>query len=88
MHLTKVDNTWFNVDVSVKFRPLSSPGIFPVPEKDPVIQIANMVVRQGDKDPFIRSVFTLNTCAPIVGADVVSFKREADLLKVCLLRSC
>ncbi|KAK2170976.1 hypothetical protein NP493_1118g00000 [Ridgeia piscesae] len=56
-------------------------GIFPVPEKDPVIQIANMVVRQGDKDPFIRSVFTLNTCAPIVGADVVSFKREADLLK-------
>ena len=32
-------------------------GIFPEPDKDPVIQIANMVIRQGDKEPFIRNVF-------------------------------
>ena len=47
-------------------------GIFPEPEKDPVIQIANMVVRQGEKEPFIRNVFTLNTCAQIVGSQVGS----------------
>ena len=57
-------------------------GVFPEPEKDPVIQIANMVVQQGEKDPFIRNVLTLNSCAPIVGSHVMSFDREADLLKV------
>ena len=47
-----------------------------------MIQIANMVIRQGDKDPFIRNVFTLNTCAPIVGADVQCYQKEGQLLKV------
>eukprot|EP00058_Branchiostoma_floridae_P022753 XP_002608243.1 hypothetical protein BRAFLDRAFT_125058 [Branchiostoma floridae] len=55
-------------------------SIFPEPEKDSVIQIANMVVRQGEREPFIRNVFTLNTCAPIVGSKVLSFKKEADML--------
>ena len=55
-------------------------GIFPEPDKDPVIQIANMVIRQGDKEPFIRNVFTLDTCAPIVGSDVISHAKETDLL--------
>ena len=31
-------------------------GVFPEAEKDPVIQIANMVVTQGEKEPFIRCV--------------------------------
>ena len=57
-------------------------GIFPEPEKDPVIQIANMVVRQGEKDPFIRNVFTLNTCATIVGCQIISFDKEKDMLQV------
>lgn len=57
-------------------------GVFPVPEVDSVIQIANMVVSQGDSEPFIRNVFTLNTCSPIVGSDVRSFDNEKDLLKV------
>ncbi|GAA5899920.1 hypothetical protein JCM6882_007002 [Rhodosporidiobolus microsporus] len=55
-------------------------GIFPEPDIDPVIQIANMVTRQGESKPFIRNVFTLNTCAHIVGSDVLEFKKEADLL--------
>uniref|UniRef100_A0A915J562 DNA polymerase delta catalytic subunit n=1 Tax=Romanomermis culicivorax TaxID=13658 RepID=A0A915J562_ROMCU len=55
-------------------------GVFPEPDKDPVIQIANMVVRQGEKEPFIRNVFTLNSCAPIVGSQVVSCKTEDELL--------
>lgn len=57
-------------------------GIFPEPDKDPVIQIANMVIRQGEKDPFIRNVFTLKSCAPIVGAEVLSYEKETELLKV------
>ena len=59
-------------------------GVFPEPEKDPVIQIANMVINQGDKDPFIRNVFTLNSCAPIVGSQVLSYSKEGAMLQVCL----
>ncbi|ESN89921.1 hypothetical protein HELRODRAFT_91243 [Helobdella robusta] len=55
-------------------------GIFPEPNVDSVIQIANVVVKQGDKEPFIRNVMTLNSCAPIVGAQVLSFEKEADLI--------
>jgi hypothetical protein len=60
-------------------------GIFPEPEHDPVIQIANMVVQQGQPEPFLRNVFTLNTCAPIVGCQVLSFTDERELLEVCLV---
>ncbi|XP_074793541.1 DNA polymerase delta catalytic subunit [Natator depressus] len=56
-------------------------GIFPEPDKDPVIQVANMVLRQGERDPFIRNVFTLQSCAPIVGSQVLCYQQEAELLK-------
>lgn len=56
-------------------------GIFPEANKDPVIQIANMVVKQGKSDPFVRNVFTLKKCAPVVGAQVLSFDTEQELLK-------
>ena len=55
-------------------------GIFPEPEKDPVIQIASIVVRQGDDAPFFKTIFTLNKCAPIVGVTVKSYKTEKELL--------
>lgn len=55
-------------------------GIFPEPEKDPVIQIATVVQRQGEKEPFIRTVFTLHGCAPIIGVKVVSKNTEKELL--------
>ena len=55
-------------------------GVFPEPEKDSVIQIANMVIRQGDKDPFIRNIFTLNTCSAIVGSQVLSYMKEDQML--------
>lgn len=57
-------------------------GIFPEPNHDPVIQIANMVIRQGDSEPFLRNIFTLNTCAPIFGCQVLSFDKEKTLLAV------
>ncbi|KAJ7918757.1 DNA polymerase family B-domain-containing protein [Mycena leptocephala] len=56
-------------------------GIFPEAEMDPVIQIANMVTRQGEQKPFIRNVFTLNTCSHIVGSQVLTFKDEEKLLQ-------
>ncbi|XP_048473423.1 DNA polymerase delta catalytic subunit [Rhincodon typus] len=56
-------------------------GVFPEADKDPVIQIANMMLRQGEKDPFIRNVFTLWPCASIVGSQVLCFEKENELLK-------
>jgi DNA polymerase delta subunit 1 len=56
-------------------------GIFPEPEKDPVIQIANMIIKQGDLEPEVRNVFTLNTCGKIVGSDVICFEKEVTLLE-------
>lgn len=56
-------------------------GIFPEPETDPVIQIASMVTRQGESKPFIRNVMTLNSCAHIVGSQVLSFKEEEKMLQ-------
>ena len=35
---------------------------------------------QGQSKPFVRNVFTLNTCANIAGTHVLSFPKEEDLL--------
>ena len=56
-------------------------GIFPEPEHDKIIQIANMVIRNDEQDPFIQNIFTLDTCSPIQGTIVKCFKTETDLLK-------
>ncbi|KAF4116242.1 DNA polymerase delta catalytic subunit [Onychostoma macrolepis] len=56
-------------------------GVFPEPEIDPVIQIASMVLRQGEKEPFIRTVFTLQSCASIVGSQILCFTQEKLLLQ-------
>ncbi|KAL0993510.1 hypothetical protein UPYG_G00108950 [Umbra pygmaea] len=56
-------------------------GIFPEADKDPVIQIASMVQRQGEKEPFIRTIFTLQSCASIVGSQVLCFTKESQLLQ-------
>ena len=59
-----------------------SQGHFPEAEKDPVIQIASLVTEQGKDTPTVRNVMTLKSCAPIVGAEVMAFDSEAELLKV------
>uniref|UniRef100_A0AAR2KKM5 DNA polymerase delta catalytic subunit n=1 Tax=Pygocentrus nattereri TaxID=42514 RepID=A0AAR2KKM5_PYGNA len=56
-------------------------GVFPEAEVDPVIQIASMVQRQGEKEPFIRTVFTLQSCASIVGSQILCFTQEKQLLQ-------
>ena len=47
-----------------------------------MIQIASMVTVQGQTRPIVRNVMTLNTCAPIVGAEVMSCQDEPSLLRV------
>ena len=34
----------------------------------------------GEKEPFVRNIFTLKSCAPIVGSRVFSFDTEKELL--------
>jgi DNA polymerase delta subunit 1 len=55
-------------------------GHFPEPNQDPVIQIANVVSIHGSDQPIIRNVFTLNTCLPIAGAQVISSASEEEML--------
>jgi DNA polymerase delta subunit 1 len=55
-------------------------GYFPEAEKDPVIQIANVVSVYGEKLPIVKNVFTLRGCLPIVGAQVISSEDEAAML--------
>jgi len=38
-------------------------GEFPTADKDPIIQIANIVKIHGEKEPFVRNIFTLKSCA-------------------------
>lgn len=39
-----------------------------------------MNIVTGEQQPFIRNVFTLNTCSHIVGSQVLSFNDEVDML--------
>lgn len=56
-------------------------GIFPEAEHDSVIQIANHCVTYGRNLELVsKSVFTLNTCGLINGADVFSFEKEEEML--------
>lgn len=55
-------------------------GIFPEPDQDSVIQIANVVSKVGDSIPFVRNVFTVKSCSPIVGSEVFSSEEEGDML--------
>ena len=56
-------------------------GVFPDPSIDPVIQIANMVTRQGESTPFVKNIFTLGSCSHIVGCHVMSFDNEVEMLE-------
>lgn len=55
-------------------------GIFPEPNHDPVIQIANVVTRHGESKPFVRNVFVLDTCSLIVNTQVLQFDKEEKML--------
>lgn len=40
-----------------------------------------MVTNQGETSPVVRNVMTLDTCAAIIGSEVMSFATEEELLK-------
>jgi len=45
------------------------------------------VTVHGQAAPAVKNIMTLNTCAPIIGAEVMSFEREGDMLRrwrVCI----
>ena len=46
----------FDIECAAKIK-----GAFPEAQKDPVIQIANVAVLQGEIEPFVKNVFTLDT---------------------------
>ncbi|KAF7909433.1 uncharacterized protein EAF01_003151 [Botrytis porri] len=55
-------------------------GVFPEANQDPVIQIANIVTRYGEKKPFVRNVFCLDTTSLIVNTQIHEFKKEETML--------
>lgn len=57
-------------------------GLFPEPELDPVIQIANHCVEYGNESgiPLSKTIFTLGSCSSIAGAVVHSFETEGEML--------
>ncbi|KAI1328828.1 DNA polymerase delta catalytic subunit [Xylariaceae sp. FL0255] len=55
-------------------------GVFPEPNQDPVIQIANIVTRYGESKPFVRNVFCLDTTSPIVATQILAYDDERDML--------
>lgn len=55
-------------------------GIFPEANQDPVIQIANVVTRYGEKKPFVRNVFCLDTTSLIINTQIFEFEREEKML--------
>jgi DNA polymerase elongation subunit (family B) len=57
----------------------SSTGDFPVPSKDPVIQIGTIISKLGSKETE-KYIFVLGTCDPVPGAKTFSFKTEKELL--------
>lgn len=55
-------------------------GVFPEANQDPVIQIANIVTRYGEKKPFVRNVFCLDTTSLIVNTEIRVFEEEETML--------
>ncbi|TWU73840.1 DNA-directed DNA polymerase delta [Metarhizium rileyi] len=55
-------------------------GIFPEANKDPVIQIANVVTKYGEKKPFIRNVFCLDITSSIVATQILEYEKESKML--------
>lgn len=55
-------------------------GIFPEANHDPVIQIANAVTKYGEKKPYIRNVFCLDTTSSIVATQILEFAQEEKML--------
>lgn len=68
------------VILSIDIECMGRKGFFPEASVDPVIQIAAHVCTYGNACLGEKTIFTLDSCAPIAGADVRQFSTEADML--------
>lgn len=66
----------FSFDIECKGRK----GHFPVPDIDPVIQIATVIQEIGSKDPIVKNIFTWRPSGVIPGAQIYVCKNERDML--------
>jgi len=57
----------------------SESGDFPVPSKDPLIQIGTVLTKLGSNETE-KHIFVLGTCEPVEGVKVRTFKTEAALI--------
>lgn len=64
----------------VHWFPLATLGNSAQADKDPVIQIANVVKVQGSKEIVAKNVFTLGGCTPIVDSHVITNQTEDEML--------
>ncbi|KFA63216.1 hypothetical protein S40285_04923 [Stachybotrys chlorohalonatus IBT 40285] len=55
-------------------------GVFPDAQYDPIIQIANVVTKYGEKKPFIRNVFCLDTTSTITATQILDYDNERKML--------
>ena len=69
--------------MSFSVHPLPT-GCFPEAERDPIIQIANVVTVQGAATATIRNVLVLGETSAIVGASVICFEKEEELVRELL----
>lgn len=67
--------------LSIDIECAAKQGRFPNAEFDPVIQISNICVEFGCKDPIVQKLFSFKKCAAIAGADVESFEEEKNMLE-------
>lgn len=74
MKLPKIKTLSFDIECAGR------PGIFPEPEKDPVIQIGIYVSVLGEEKPLGSVGLTLNTCKDIDQSIVLRFKYESSML--------
>ncbi|KAL3067979.1 hypothetical protein niasHT_037969 [Heterodera trifolii] len=56
-------------------------GTFPDASRDPIIQIANMVKVEGQREEFVRNCFVVGGCESVVGSDIVECRDEKELLE-------
>lgn len=58
----------------------SADASFPRMDRDPVIQISNVLIQAGAKEPLLNVVFVLDECDPLDDCEIICFSSERELL--------
>jgi len=67
--------------LSIDIECAAQQGRFPNADLDPVIQISNICVEFGNKDPIVQRLFSYKKCAPIAGVQIDNFEEEKTMLE-------